>query len=187
LLQALATRDHTVHIHGSEGRMIIKTTTSVAVGWISLYSEQIADYCPRSGKLFIPHCYTRTDLYRIYLDEMRATPATTDVLSVQWFCRLLKSRFPLLHLASRVMLGFCDECLSLSEARLKASNEEEKAAYRRAQTAHFELQRAERVAYHKRKLQAQTDPYSYWSIIIDYTDRYYYNVIIVITLNLIYY
>jgi hypothetical protein len=137
-----------------------------------LYSEQIGDFCLRSGKLFIPHCYTRTDLYRVYVLELRELPNTTQVLNLSWFSRVMKIRFPQLHLACRLMLGFCDECIQLTEARLKASNEQEKATYQRAQTLHFELQRGERVAYQRRKLQAATDPHSCWSVIIDFTDRY---------------
>jgi hypothetical protein len=171
LLQAVASRNHTIHIHGNEGTISLQPHIMQAIAWISRYAEQIADYCPRSGKLFIPHCYTRTDLWRVYIDEMRVTPNTTTVVKLAWFSRLLKIRFPHLHLASRLMLGFCDECVRLTEARLKASNEEEKTAFKRAQTLHFELQRAERVSYHRRKLQASSDPHSYWSVIIDYTER----------------
>jgi len=168
---AIATRDYSVIIHGNTGRIALNPVTDQATGWLSLYSENIGDYCPRSGKLYIPHCYTRSDLYRIYIFEMRAVPGTLQVLNKSWFCKVLKKRFPHVHLASKLMLGFCDECISLTEARLKASNEQEKAAYQRAQTLHFELQRGERVAYQRRKLQASTDPHGCWSIIIDFTDR----------------
>lgn len=145
--------------------------TESAIAWISKYSEQIGDFCPRSGKLFIPHCYTRADLWRVYVVDIRATYGSgSKILNVAWFSRIMKKSFPLLHLACRLMLGFCDECIRLTEARLKASNEEEKAAYQRAQTLHFELQRAERVAYQRRKQQAASDPHSCWSVIIDFTD-----------------
>lgn len=168
----MTTRDFTVQIHGNEGRLSLNPVTEQASAWISLYSEQIGDFCPRSGKLYIPHCYTRTDLYRVYIAEMHELSSNADVLTIQWFCRVFKTRFPRLHLASRLMLGFCDECIRLTEARLKASNEEEKATYKRAQTLHFELQCAEQVAYQHRKLQASTDPHGCWSVIIDFTDRY---------------
>lgn len=169
----MQTRDFTVVIHGNEGRLSLRTTTESAVAWISKYSEEIGDFCPRSGKLFIPHCYTRTDLFRVYVVDMRATFGPgTSIVNCAWFGRLMKSRFPLLHLACKLMLGFCDECIRLTEARLKASNDDEKAAYQRAQSLHFELQRAERVSYQRRKLQAAGDPHGCWSVILDFTDSY---------------
>ena len=169
---AINTRNYTMFIHGNKGCIHFSTVTDQAVAWISLYSKNIGDYYPRSAKFYIPHCYTYSDLYHIYISEMRGISNTSKVLNKPWFCKVMKKCFPQVHLASKLMLGFCDECITLTEARLKASNEEEKAAYQRAQALHFELQRGERVAYQRRKLQASTDPHGCWSVIIDFTDRY---------------
>jgi len=149
LIVAVNSRSSTVLIHGNSGKQSVRLPTVICASWISWYSEQVADHCPRSQKLYIPHCYTRSDLYRIYLDNVRATPDAATIINIKWFCRVLKKQFTHLHMASKVQLGFCDECIKLTEARLKATTEEEKASYRHAQTLHFELQRAERVAYQR--------------------------------------
>lgn len=165
------TRESAVLIHGNEGTIHRSPISELAIAWIGRYSQEVGDYCPRSGKLYIPHCYTRRDLHGVYRMEMQDVPGVDRILTVAWFSQLMRRHFPHLHLASRLMLGVCDECLRLSEARRKCTNEMEKAAFKRAQTIHLELQRAERVAYQARKLQSSTDPTGSWSIIVDYTDR----------------
>ncbi len=101
---------------------------------------------------------------------MQALNTVMNVLSLSWFSHTVAVHFPHLHMASKLLLGVCDECLRLSEAKNKCSTEQEKAAYTQAKTIHLELQRAERIAYVKRKLLAETDPASYWNMIVDYTD-----------------
>jgi hypothetical protein len=169
---AIKTRQSSIIIHGNEGQQHKNTAVDQAIAWITQYSQAIGDYCPHSTRLFIPHCYTKQDLFRIYKLELADLPEPPRTLTYAWFVKILKTHFPDLHMASKLMLGVCDECLRLSEARRKCTNELEKAAFRQAQTAHLNLQRAERVMYQARKLQASADPASCWSIIVDYTDRY---------------
>lgn len=172
-MSAMDTRESVVYIHGNESRLSNNPTIESAIAWIGIYSQQIGDYCPRSGRLYIPHCYTKRDLYNMYKLELEDIPGEQPFVQVAYFGKLLAKHFPHLHMASKLMLGVCDECLHLSEVRRKCTNELEKAAYKQAHSQHLALQRAERIAYQTRKLMASTDPLSCWSIIIDYTDRYY--------------
>ena len=138
-------RHSTVIVHGNIGRVHLNVRHEHAIAWTQDYVTNIGDYCPRSGKLYLPHCYTRADLYALYKEQNSLEGQS--VLSSTWFGRLFKKNFPHVHTACRLMLGYCDECIKLSESRRKCSNQYEKDAWKFAHGQHLQLQQAECIAY----------------------------------------